>query len=153
MNAQALIDRLADASPVLGPLFSVEFGDVVAQVERDSVLDVATEFAAIGFDRLDMVTAVDRGEWFVLVYRIESRALSAAVFMKAKVPRDDPRVASVYGVWPAANWQEREIFDLFGIVFEGHPDLRRIFLPEDFVGHPLRRDYDDPRMIRRPDYI
>ena len=73
--------------------------------------------------------------------------------MKTKSRATTARVASVYGVWPAANWQEREVYDLFGIAFEGHPDLRRMFLPEEFVGYPLRRDYDDPRMIRRPDYI
>jgi len=79
--------------------------------------------------------------------------LSAAVFMKAKVPRAEPVVASLCEVWPAANWQEREVYDLFGITFEGHPDMRRMLLPEDFVGHPLRRDYEDDNMIRRPDYI
>ena len=65
----------------------------------------------------------------------------------------DPHIDSLYGVWPAADWQEREVFDLFGVVFDGHPDLRRIMLPADFEGHPLRKDYDNPNMIRRPDYI
>ena len=75
------------------------------------------------------------------------------MFLKTKVRRDDPHLESLVRVWPAANWQEREVFDLFGIVFDGHPDLRRILLPEDWVGHPLRKDYEDDRIIRRPDYI
>jgi NADH:ubiquinone oxidoreductase subunit C len=79
--------------------------------------------------------------------------LSAAVFLKTRVPRDDAHLPSVFGVWPAANWQEREVFDMFGIVFDDHPDLRRMLLPEDWVGHPLRKDYEDERIIRRPDYI
>jgi len=131
----------------------VEFGDAVIGVPLEDVHSAAEELLRLGFDRLGMVTAVDRGEWFVMVYRLQSRSLSAAVFMKCKVPRDVARVQSVCDVWPAANWQEREVYDLFGIEFEGHPDLRRIFLPEEFEGHPLRKDYDDPRMIRRPDYI
>lgn len=138
---------------MLSPLFSMEFGDAVIGVPRDDVLAAAHELLRLGFDRLGMVTAVDRDEWFVVVYRLQSRSLSAAVFMKTKVPRTEPVVASVYEVWPAANWQEREVYDLFGITFEGHPDMRRMLLPEDFVGHPLRRDYEDDRMIRRPDYI
>jgi len=96
---------------------------------------------------------VDRGGFFLLVSRRHSRALSSAVFLKTKVPREDSRADSLVDVWPAANWQEREIYDLFGITFDGHPDLRRIMLPDDFDGHPLRKDYDNPDVIRRPDYI
>jgi len=153
MSLDRLREQLATLSPTLSPLFSVEFGDAVIGVPVEEVHSAAEELLRLGFDRLGMVTAVDRGEWFVMVYRLQSRSLSAAVFMKCKVARDDARIASVCDVWPAANWQEREVYDLFGIDFEGHPDLRRIFLPEDFEGHPLRKDYDDPRMIRRPDYI
>jgi len=145
--------QLAELSPMLSPLFSMEFGDAVIGVPRDDVLAAAHELKRLGFDRLGMVTAVDRDEWFVMVYRLQSRSLSAAVFMKAKVPRAEPVVASLCEVWPAANWQEREVYDLFGITFVGHPDMRRMLLPADFVGHPLRRDYEDDNMIRRPDYI
>lgn len=148
-----LQEQLAELSPMLYPLFSLEFGDAVIGVPHAEVLAAAHELKRLGFDRLGMVTAVDRGEWLVLVYRLQSRSLSAAVFMKTKVPRDNPVVDSVYDVWPAADWQEREVFDLFGIVFEGHPDLRRIMLPDDFEGHPLRKDYYDERLIRRPEYI
>ncbi len=150
---QALQARLTELSPVLSPLFSLEFGDAVIGVPVDDLHSTALEMRSIGFDRLGMVTAVDREEFFVLVYRLQSRALSTAVFLKTKVAHDNPLAQSLCDVWPAANWQEREVFDLFGIVFTGHPDLRRIMLPEDFVGHPLRKDYDNPDVIRRPDYI
>jgi NADH-quinone oxidoreductase subunit C len=100
-----------------------------------------------------MVTAVDWRAWLVLAYRLHAPSLSASLFLKVQVAREEPRIASLVDIWPAANWQEREVFDLFGVDFEGHPDLRRIVLPEDFVGHPLCKDYDDPRVIKRPDYI
>ncbi len=153
MNHEELRARLADLSPVLSPLFSLEFGDAVIGVGREKLLETASELRALGFDRLGMVTAVDRDEFFVMVYRLQSRSLSTAIFVKTKVPRDDTRVDSLCGIWPAANWQEREVFDLFGITFDGHPDLRRIMLPDDFEGHPLRKDYDNPNVIKRPDYI
>jgi NADH-quinone oxidoreductase subunit C len=88
-----------------------------------------------------------------MVYRLQSRAMQTGMFLKCSVSRDSAEVRSLTDLWPSANWQEREVYDLFGIWFEGHPDLRRILLPEDFVGHPLRKDYDDDHMLRRPDYI
>jgi NADH-quinone oxidoreductase subunit C len=100
-----------------------------------------------------MVTAVDWGDEFELVYRMRSRELQVGMFLKTRVPRENPRIESVTSLWPGAEWHEREVFDLFGIVFEGHPDLRRILLPDDWEGHPLRKDYQDDRLIRRPDYV
>ena len=138
---------------MLSEIFSVDLDDGVIRVPRVRMREAAIELQRLGFERLDMVTAVDRGEHFELVYRLESRHLSDEIFVKSDVPREDAHIVSVCDVWPAANWQEREVYDLFGIVFEGHPDLRRMFLPEEFEGYPLRRDYDSARMIRRPDYI
>lgn len=153
MTLEELRDRLAELSPRLYPLFSMEFGDAVIGVAPEDVHDTALELRELGFDRLGMVTAVDYPEWIVMVYRLQSRALSAALFVKTQLPRDDAHVASLVDVWPAAGWQEREVYDLFGVRFDGHPDLRRIMLPDDFEGHPLLKDYDSDRIIRRPDYI
>ena len=153
MTHDELRDRLAELSPRLYPLFSLEFGDAVIGVQPDQLEEIARELKDLGFERLTMVTAVDYPDWLVMVYRLKSRSLSAALVVKTQLRHDDLRVASLVGVWPAALWQEREVFDLFGVEFLGHPDLRRIALPDDFVGHPLRKDYDDPKLIRRPDYI
>ena len=154
MSIAELKERLCENYPVLCPHFSGEFGDGVLLVPHDSLKRAASDLKALGFDRLGMVTAVDRGDGYLgLVYRLTSRSLRAGLFLKAKVPISDPTTPTVTDLWPAADWQEREVFDLFGIVFTGHPDLRRILLPEDWVGHPLRKDYVDERIIRRPDYI
>ncbi len=153
MSLDELQRRLSELSPVLAPLFSREFGDAVIGVAHDAVFETALELKTIGFDRLGMVTAVDRGEYFTMVYRLQSRSLSSAIFLKTRLARDDAHVRSLCDVWPAALWQEREVYDMFGIIFDEHPDLRRILLPDDFEGFPLRKDYENPNMIRRPDYI
>jgi NADH/F420H2 dehydrogenase subunit C len=153
VNVQELRDHLCAKYPHLCPLFSGEFGDGVLTVDYFVVHDAAQELKDLGFDRLGMVTAVDRGAFFEMVYRLQSREIRTGLFLKCAVPRNDCRVRSMYDLWPAADWQEREVYDMFGIEFEGHPDLRRILLPDDWVGHPLRKDYADDRIIRRPDYI
>jgi NADH-quinone oxidoreductase subunit C len=78
---------------------------------------------------------------FAVVYHLTSTAYFHRLRIKCRVPEDDPTIASVIAVWAGANWLERETFDLYGIRFEGHPDLRRIYLYDEFVGHPLRKDY------------
>jgi NADH-quinone oxidoreductase subunit C len=145
--------HLARLSPELSARIGDHFDDVVIEVSSDNILQTARELLEIGFDRLGMVTAVDLGDEFEMVYRITSRSLSSSAFVKTRVSRVEPSVASLVSVWPAANWQEREVWDLFGIDFVGHPDMRRILLPEEWPGWPLRKDYDDPNVIRRPDYI
>jgi NADH-quinone oxidoreductase subunit C len=96
------------------------------------------------FARLSSVTAVDRypaEPRFEVVYHLQSIERNLRVRLKCRLPGGDPAIESVTSVWRAANWYEREVFDLFGIRFTGHPDLRRIMLPDDWEGHPLRKDY------------
>ena len=96
------------------------------------------------FARLSGVTAVD---WhpaeprFEIVYLLHSLERNERLRLKCRVPSGGAGIESVTAVWPGANWYEREVFDLFGIVFRNHPDLRRIMLPEGWEGHPLRKDY------------
>jgi NADH-quinone oxidoreductase subunit C len=102
------------------------------------------EDAALDFNLLTDATCVDRFPHeprFELNYHLVSIARRDKVRLKVRLSGDDPVVDSLVTVWPGANWLEREIFDLFGIRFSGHPDLRRILLPEDWEGYPLRRDY------------
>jgi NADH-quinone oxidoreductase subunit C len=104
--------------------------------------------SALAFDFLRAISAVDdpKAGRFVIVYELISTAHRHAFAVKVACARDNPHVPSVAGVWPAANWHERETYDLFGIVFDGHPEMRRILLPEDWQGHPLRKDYVFPKV-------
>jgi NADH-quinone oxidoreductase subunit C len=103
--------------------------------------------AQLNFDWLGCITAVDyiADEELAAVYDLRSMAHEHRFAVKVFVDRQSPTIPSVVDLWPAADWHEREAFDLMGIVFEGHPDLRRILLPEDWVGSPLRKDYEYPR--------
>lgn len=102
------------------------------------------------FDSLMCLSGVDRLKENVLqvVYHLHSIRHKHKITLKVEAPRDDPVVPSVEPVWRFADWHEREAFDLLGIVFEGHPDLRRILLPFDWEGHPLRKDYVYPETYR-----
>jgi NADH-quinone oxidoreductase subunit C len=96
------------------------------------------------FIRLSTVTAVDRypaEPRFEIVYHLHSVERNERVRLKCRVGGSEPVIDSVTRVWRGANWYEREVFDLFGVRFAGHPDLRRIMMPEDWEGHPLRKDY------------
>ena len=96
------------------------------------------------FVRLSTVTGVDRypaEPRFEVVYHLHSIERNQRLRLKCRLPGVDPAIASVTSVWRAANWYERETFDLFGIRFLNHPDLRRIMMPDDWDGHPLRKDY------------
>jgi len=103
----------------------------------------AERLRADGFDFLQNLTAVDwiKQEKIELVYHLWSYARRVGCVVKIDLPRAQPQVPSVATVWRAANWYEREQFDLLGVVFVGHPDLRRILMPADWPGHPMRKDY------------
>lgn len=151
-------------------LLNAEFADAVRDAIADGLhpsITVAAERwhdvalflrddGRLGFDWLRCISGVDHVEdkRLTAVYHLHATqrpanplgmwALRHEIAVKIHVDRDHPQVPSVADVWPAANWHEREAFDLLGIVFEGHPDLRRILCCEDWVGHPLRKDYEFP---------
>lgn len=95
----------------------------------------------LGFEHLSLVSAVDWVTRFECVYHVTSWENRAMVQINAHIPHDDPEIDSVEDIWHGANWHEREAFDMMGITFRGHPDLRRILMPRDFEFYPLRKDY------------
>jgi NADH-quinone oxidoreductase subunit C len=131
-----------------------DFGDDTAVVRRERIVEVCAflrDDPEMRFDLALDLTGVDylgESPRFEVVYHLYSVEKRHRVRLKARVPAEDPVIGTVTGVWTGMNWFEREAFDMYGIRFEGHPDLRRILLPESFVGHPLRKDY--PKKKRQP---
>jgi len=102
------------------------------------------------FDMLSCVTGIDNGAGsdMEVVYNLYSIPFGHHLMIKVKVDRNEPRIESVNHFWRSANWLEREIFDMYGIVFLNHPDLRRILMPADWEGYPLRKDYQHQAYYR-----
>lgn len=125
-------------------------GVEVLKVEREVLLPIATALYAAGFNYLRCQCGYDlgAGQSLVSVYDLVKLSDDARdpdqVRLKVFLPREDPRLPSVYWIWKTADWQERESYDMFGILYEGHPNLKRILMPEDWVGWPLRKDYITP---------
>jgi len=99
----------------------------------------------IAIDCLNNETGVDYKDRIEVVYHLFSYKHRHGCVLKVKLPREDPVVPTIEGVWSAANWMEREIFDLLGVTFDGHSDMRRILMPEDWPGYPLRKDFVEPQ--------
>ena len=125
-------------------------GVEILKVDRDFLIPMSTALYAYGFNYMQCQCAYDQGpgQDLVSVYHLAKLTDNASKPEEARVevfiPRDDPRVPSVYWIWKAADFQERESYDMYGIVYEGHPNLKRILMNEDWVGWPLRKDYISP---------
>jgi NADH-quinone oxidoreductase subunit C len=119
--------------------------DPYAKIKPENIREVASFLKNdndLQFDYLMCLSGVDLGKGLLgIVYHLNSIFKKHKFTLKVEVTRENPNVPSVEMVWKTANWHEREAYDLFGIVFLDHPDLRRILLPEDWDGHPLRKDY------------
>jgi NADH-quinone oxidoreductase subunit C len=146
-NANVVVEQLRtwNGEAVAGV---VEFrGETTIVVPRELIRGAAQQCKnnpALNFNLLSDATCVDRfpaEPRFELSYQLVSIPRGERIRLRTSVSGQNPVVDSLYPVWPGANWLEREIFDLFGIQFEGHPDLRRILLPDGFEGAPLRRDF------------
>jgi NADH-quinone oxidoreductase subunit C len=150
----AALERLLAFFPSAVQATHADLGDATALVDPGSLLAIMRflrDEPGLDFEMLTDATAVDwlgQSPRFELVYHLYSLKRNHRVRIKARVPENDPEIASLVSLWPSADWMEREIWDLYGIRFKGHPDLRRILLYEEFEGHPLRKDY--PKEKRQP---
>ena len=141
MNEQKFISELK--SQFNGT--QVEFaGEASFVIESGDLLPVVQKIREMGFERLSDITTVDylsEEPRFHMVYQFTSIKNQATLSLRVKVSGLNPAVETVEAVYPSANWKEREAFDMFGIDFKNHSDLRRILMPADWEGHPLRKDY------------
>jgi NADH-quinone oxidoreductase subunit C len=147
MDTTTLLHLIATRLPQAS-LVADEFrGDLRVTVRREDLRDLARllrDDPALGFNYLENLCGVDylgREPRFEVVYNVLSLASGSRICLKVGAPEDDPRVPSLTGIWPTANYHEREAYDLLGIVFDGHPALSRILMPDDWIGHPLRKDH------------
>lgn len=122
-------------------------GVEMIKVEPELLIPFSTALHANGFNCLQCQGAYDTGpgdqlvSFYHLIKVSDNAVKPDEVRLKVFLPREDPRVPSVFWIWKGADWQERESFDMYGIVYEGHPNLKRLLMPEDWVGYPLRKDY------------
>ena len=127
------------------PGAAVEYNQTDVWVLPKHILDVAQHLKSaegLDFSYLSAVSAVDYVEYFEMVYHLLSLRRNSSLVVKSRViGRDDPAVSSVFSVWKGADLQEREVWDLMGIRFDGHPNMKRVMLWEGFDGHPLRKDF------------
>jgi NADH-quinone oxidoreductase subunit C len=155
MTTDALRQRLATLLPAARPFAGdAARGEIVIVLQRVALADALRTLRddpEIRCEHLSDLTVVDylgRTPRFEVVYQLYSITGNHRVRVKVPVPEDDAAVPTASGIWKAANWAEREAWDMFGIRFAGHPDLRRILMYPEFVGHPLRKDY--PLHQRQP---
>jgi len=129
---------------------AVQFrGELTLTIRRDAIHDVCLflrDEPQLQFNYLSSITAVDylnlgRAPRFDVVYHLLSLVYHHRLRLKVAVPDDDLRIATVVDIWPGADWYERETYDMFGIAFDGHPNLTRIMMPDDWQGYPLRKDF------------
>jgi NAD(P)H-quinone oxidoreductase subunit J len=120
------------------------------KVDSEFLIPIATALYAYGFNYLQCQGAYDEGagknlvSFYHLIQVDDSVDAPEEVRIKVSLPRENPVISSVYWIWKSADWQERESYDMYGIVYEGHPNLKRILMPEDWIGWPLRKDYISP---------
>ena len=161
MDAKEIYHRIEQSFPQEVSGLDDECSDPFFKVSPTSIVGVCSQLKdekSLDFQVLSDLTAIDfpKDDQLKVVYHLYSYSARHQIVLKVDLDRETPRITTVESVWKVANWFEREVYDLFGVVFEGHTDLRRIMLPEDWVGHPLRKDfveqeeYDGIRTEREP---
>jgi NADH-quinone oxidoreductase subunit C len=146
LSTEEVATRLAAEVPGLDDVHVQEPDTVVCDVKPETLKAVARclhDLPEIAYEMLNFIAAVDNLTAYEAVYHLYSFASNTYLELHVDLPRAKPEVDTVSDVWPAADWHEREAWDMMGIRFVGHPDLRRILLKDDWIGHPLRKDYVD----------
>jgi NADH-quinone oxidoreductase subunit C len=149
VGTQAVLEAMPENTAILALKELVtdarfDRAELTLTVARESILAACKALQSAGYNFLEDVTAVD---WypseprFQIVYHVLSHGLKERIRLIVRLGSDAAAIDSIVSIWPSANFYEREIFDLFGVHFGGHPNLRRIMMPEDWEGHPLRKDY------------
>jgi len=146
----ALIRQVTSAEVVEIPN-STPFGVIIKKENLLSVCEQLYKNSAFYFDMLSCITGVDNGPEAVtmeVIYHLYSIPFNHSLALKVILPRENLELESVVSIWKSANWLEREVYDMFGISFKNHPDLRRILMPADWKGYPLRKDYKHEEYYR-----
>ncbi len=139
--------RLPEAQPIEG----LQGGWVGFQIPPERVVDICRflkDEPRTACNYLSNITGTDFKDYMQVAYHLVGLETGVKVFLKTDIPRENPEIDSVTGVWPGADWHERENYDMLGIRFRGHPDLRRILTWEGYEGYPLRKDFVDERPKR-----
>jgi len=141
-----IVEKLQMENPASVANVIEALGEVTVTVPREHIVEACTSLKTThGFDMLADLCGVDRGPEeeprFAVNYHLFSTRHKGRIRLKVMVSEDDPHIPTVSTVWRTADWHERETFDMLGVVFDNHPDLRRILLPSDFDGHALRKDF------------
>ena len=137
-------DPIAAAFENLATSGKFEVGEVTVEVAPGDILEALRRAKDLKFEQLTTVTAVDRypsEPRFEIVYHLHSFSKKLRLRLKARVSGEKPEIESSCAVYRSSNWYEREVFDFFGVTFLNHPDLRRIMMPDDWEGYPLRKDF------------
>jgi NADH/F420H2 dehydrogenase subunit C len=154
-------DELAELTRDLAPLAQITGQPVAPRVMKGNYLGIEVDRAhlvavcrflrdQLGFDLLSCISGVDMLDHLETVYHVRSTTRGSLLQVKVRLDAENPEVESVVSVWPTANWLERETYDLFGIRFTGHPDLRRMLLDDDFEGYPLRKSFHQVPLTVKP---
>jgi len=146
INIVQSLDSLAKEDPNSNP--------ITIQVRPDfliKIIEILFNNPSTYFDQLSCVTGIDNGvqsNTMEVIYHLYSIPFNQSLALKVILPREKPEIESVSSIWKSADWLEREVFDMYGIVFKNHPDLRRILMPADWEGYPLRKDYQHQELYR-----
>lgn len=153
MDTESLLALIASLHPTVQRRSNADRPAIVVPADDlMAVMQTLRDHAELKFDLFIAHTAIDRIEEnrFELVYILSSTMHGNNIYVTAYVSRENPVAPSMVPLWPIAEWQEREAYDLLGLLYDNHPDLRRVFLEDDWIGFPLRKDYRDPYMLDLP---